>query len=382
MLKKQNNMKITKKQVQEFKKRIKEAPDSYNPVSEYLDLSRDYSLLDKSYSEEAFSKADKLAKSCKDLILLAEFFCSEENSDNKKARDYYLKAIQESNSNIPNLLTISGSLKRSLKDDALCKKTLTNCFALIENSTNYQDLSDYIWNFINLVYDCEDKEWSSVVSQKVAAIFHEMIIEGTLNGVKQNVRISTTVINLNHCFGSILNNLYNAELKIQDNAYIDISKKWISLLLVAENKARDSNDYCCLASLGNKRLRPSIDGNVLANGWYSKAVDLVDDIESLETYFMTMTEGGRDVPDILIGKVAKRALELAKTFYDYKFIVLSDFISDISIDGSYHDSPISEIAIDIAIKLKDKASEEDLEDFILYLEESDLSDRVEELRNN
>ena len=42
--------------------------------------------------------------------------------------------------------------------------------------------------------------------------------------------------------------------------------------------------------------------------------------------------------------------------------------------------PISETAMDMAIKLKGEATKEELEDFIYQLEEYELSDRVDELK--
>jgi len=59
-----------------------------------------------------------------------------------------------------------------------------------------------------------------------------------------------------------------------------------------------------------------------------------------------------------------------------KSIVVSDSITDLSADGT----PISETAMDMAIKLKGEATKEELEEFICHLEEYDLSDRVDELR--
>ena len=82
------------------------------------------------------------------------------------------------------------------------------------------------------------------------------------------------------------------------------------------------------------------------------------------------------VSDKLEGKIADKILDLAKTFSDFQSIVVSDYISDLSTDGT----PISETAMDMAIKLKGEATEDELEEFICHIEEYDLSNRVNELK--
>jgi hypothetical protein len=87
-------------------------------------------------------------------------------------------------------------------------------------------------------------------------------------------------------------------------------------------------------------------------------------------------EGYFTVSDELEGKIANKILDLAETFKDYQSIVVSDSITDLTIDGI----PISETAMDMAIKLKGEAEKEELEDFIFHLEEYELSDRIDELK--
>lgn len=69
-------------------------------------------------------------------------------------------------------------------------------------------------------------------------------------------------------------------------------------------------------------------------------------------------------------------LDLAVTFKDYQSIVTSYSIANLSKNAT----PISEAAMDMAIKLKAEATEDELEGFICHLEEYDLSDRVDQLK--
>jgi hypothetical protein len=129
-------MGLTKEQIEEFSEREKEACDSWD----YLDLAEDYLSIDKSYSDNALSKAEKLAESFSDFTDLARFYFQEENIDKSKATDYCLKAenLAESSSDFTNLAQVyCGSfVNGKLQEDGDKTKAKDYCLKALEKSGN------------------------------------------------------------------------------------------------------------------------------------------------------------------------------------------------------------------------------------------------------
>ena len=442
-------MGLTKEQGDEFSEREKEACDTWD----YLDLAKDYLSIDKSYSDNALNKAEKLAvsfsdftdlvefyldednvdelkvtdlclkaenlaesfsdfidlaqfychegnidkskvadyclkaenlaESSSDFTDLAEFYCQEGNIDKSKAKNYCLKALDKSENNFRDRLSVFSFVEGNLKDDEFAKEILLTCRQALDKTHNFKDIVWQLSGFIHDVQKFEDEVWTSNTHTKIIEIFTEVIKDNTLNGEKQEVvDLAVIICSLNNCFEIILTDIFNYDVEVQNNKYTEVSKRWIYLLLELEQKCTTTYEFRDLGCMAVRRYRPSIEGEnttaeSLANGWFEKGVSVAEDIESLESLYTEMTcEGWFSVSDELKGKIAGKILEIAKTFNDFQSIVVSDYISELSIDGT----PISETAMDMAIKLKGEATEDELEEFICHLEEYDLSDRIDELR--
>ena len=407
-------MGLTKEQIEEFSEREKEACDTWD----YLDLATDYLSIDKSYSEKALKKAgtlvesfsdytdlvefyleqenidkskvadyclkaERLAESFSDFTDLAEFYCQEGNIDKSKAKNYCLKALAKSENNFRDRLSVFSFVEGNLKDDEFAKEILLTCRQALDKTHNFKDIVWQLSGFIHDVQKFEDEVWTSNTHTKIIEIFTEVIKDNSLNGEKQEVvDLAVIICSLNNCFEIILTDIFNYDVEVQNNKYTEVSKRWIYLLLELEQKCTTTYEFRDLGCMAVRRYRPSIDGEnttaeSLANGWFEKGISVAEDIESLESLYTEMTcEGYFTVSDELEGKIADKILDLAETFKDYQSIVTSDSITDLSIDGI----PISETAMDMAIKLKGEATEDELEEFICHLEEYELSDRVDELK--
>jgi len=353
--------------------------------SDFTDLAEFYCQegnIDKPKATDYCLKAESLAESSSDFTDLAEFYCQEGNIDKSKAKDYCLKALEKSENNFRDRLSVFYFVQGNLKDDEFAKEILLTCGKAIDNSHNFKDIVWQLSGFIHDIQKFEDEVWTSNTHNKIIDIFTEVIKDNTLNGEKQEVvDLSVIICSLNNCFETILRNIYDPN-ELPNNKYTEVSKRWIHLLLELEQKSTSTYDFRDLGCMAVRRHTPSIDGEnttakSLANGWFEKGVSVAEDIESLESLYTEMTcEGYFTVSDELEGEIADKILDLAETFKDYKSIVVSDYISDLSTDGT----PISETAMDMAIKLKGEATKEELDEFIYHLEEYDLSDRVDELK--
>ena len=355
--------------------------------SDFTDLARFYfqeGIIDKSKATDYCLKAENLAERSRDFTNLAQFYCQEGNIDKLKAKDYCLKALKEYGSNFPDRYSVFYFVQRNLKDDEFAKEILLSCEKIIDKSHNFEDIMSRLSGFIHDIQKFEDEVLTSNTHNKIINIFSEVIKDNTFNGKKQNFNVcfsSSLIYDMNNCFETILRNIYDSN-ELPNNKYTEVSKRWIHLLLELEQKSTSTYDFRDLGCMAVRRYTPSIDGEnttakSLANGWFEKGVSVAEDIESLESLYSEMTcEGYFTVSDELEGKIANKILDLAETFKDYQSIVVSDSITDLTIDGI----PISETAMDMAIKLKGEAEKEELEDFIFHLEEYELSDRIDELK--
>ena len=376
---------IDKSKVADYCLKAEKLAESF---SDFTDLAQFYCKegnIDKSKATDYCLKAENLAENSRDFINLAQFYCQEGNIDKSTAKDYYLKALKKSENNLSDSLSLLFSFVQSdLKDDEFVKEILLTCEKTIEKSHNFEDIMSRLSSFIHDVQKFGDEELTSNIHNKIIDIFTKFIKDNTFNGEKQNFNIcfrSSLISDMNNCFETILKYILHGE-GFPSNKYTEVSKRWINLLLELEQQSTTTYDFRDLGCMAVRRYKPSIDGEnttakSLANGWFEKGVSVAEDIESLESLYTEMTcEDWFSVSDELKGKIAGKILEIAKTFNDFQSIVISDYISDLSTDGT----PISETAMDMAIKLKGEATEDELEEFICHLEEYDLSDRVDELR--
>jgi hypothetical protein len=375
---------IDKSKVADYCLKAEKLAESF---SDFTDLARFYfqeGNIDKSKAKDYCLKAENLAESSRDFTNLAQFYCQEGNIDKSKAKDYCLKALKKSANNLPDSLSVFNFVQRNLKDDEFAKDILLTCEKTIEKSHHFEDIMSRLSGFIHDIQKFEDEVLTSNTHNKIIDIFTEVIKDNTLNGEKQNFNVcfsSSLISDMNNCFETILRNIYDPN-ELPNNKYTEVSKRWIHLLLELEQKSTSTYDFRDLGCMAVRRYTPSIDGEnttakSLANGWFEKGISVAEDIESLESLYTEMTcEGWFSVSDELKGKIAGKILEIAKTFNDFQSIVVSDYISELSIDGT----PISETAMDMAIKLKGEATEDELEEFICHLEEYDLSDRIDELK--
>jgi len=374
---------IDKSKVADYCLKAERLAESFSDFTDLAEFYCQEGNIDKSKATDYCLKAENLAESSSDFTDLAEFYCQEGNIDKSKAKNYCLKALAKSENNFRDRLSVFSFVEGNLKDDEFAKEILLTCRQALDKTHNFKDIVWQLSGFIHDVQKFEDEVWTSNTHTKIIEIFTEVIKDNSLNGEKQEVvDLAVIICSLNNCFEIILTDIFNYDVEVQNNKYTEVSKRWIYLLLELEQKCTTTYEFRDLGCMAVRRYRPSIDGEnttaeSLANGWFEKGISVAEDIESLESLYTEMTcEGYFTVSDELEGKIADKILDLAETFKDYQSIVTSDSITDLSIDGI----PISETAMDMAIKLKGEATEDELEEFICHLEEYELSDRVDELK--
>jgi hypothetical protein len=207
-------------------------------------------------------------------------------------------------------------------------------------------------------------------------ILIEMSKENTFQKESFNLPIHTIASTINLHFGNLCYRAYYKEEGITKTA-VEYRTTWGELLEALAERAETALDYINLASCAQMQFAAFEDRNdaeIFARTHYENAIERIDNVQKLVNLVGGHLQEEYFEDEALATQAGEAALELAKTFQDYAYICFDE-----NECCNFRNSDIYEQAGDRAIELKAQASEDELNNFKIMLEEEEDEERLGKL---
>lgn len=234
--------------------------------------------------------------------------------------------------------------------------------------------ADSGYNFSEILQEALDKDQLDALDYEPLLI--EMAKENTLKGKAFNLDLATIAGWVNQHFGNLCYRAYYKEEGIT-KTNLDYAATWGELVTALAERAETGTDYINVASCVQMQFTAFEDKEKckqFAHENYSKAIDTMDDVQSLVGLVGGHLQEEYYENEELTDKAGIKALAAASTFQDYTSICFDD-----SERCLFNNTDIYKTAAAKALKLIAQADEYEMEHFKRMLEEWEDEENLKKL---